>query len=561
MFSYLGISVENLLNLDILKGSKVLAGMSGTAKRITKVNVMEVPDIIEWVSDGEFLITTAYSIKDNISALLDIIPKLKEKGVVGLGIKVGRYVSELPLYIIELADKLDFPIIELPFCVSHTDLISVILTEVINNQMNMLINIEEFNREIMDIMMRGGGLKEIGKKLYDNIGNSLAIYESMQDSTEIFCEDITHISIIEKIIYNYISSKNSTFHEDGGKKYDLNQDNFNGKYIERRTIPIVIDNVDYGFIFIWLDDRVLSPIDNMLIESYVHIIALEFVKRLSLYNMESNYKLEFFDNLLSSNKNNQANALEKAKNFNFNKELKYALIIISLKDMYKQIKQAENNMNLIQDSISSLMFIINRKIKHQNANIIYVDKSDRILILFGSENSKSDTIIKNEVKCFCEDILKETQKRFHKNQLIMGIGRAYKGVSELYKSHEQAKLIVENLSLAKIGNIIHYDDLGIYRILSYDGLQNELMEFCIDNIKPLIDYDKDNKTEFIKTLKIYFECNGNMKKISEKMYMHYNTIIYRLQKIREITGVNIDDSDSRLNLEIALKAIEVLKIN
>lgn len=558
MYSYLGISLEDLLKLDTLKGSKVLGGTAGMSKRITKVNVMEVPDIIEWVSEGEFLITTAYSIKDNIVVLLDIIPKLKEKGVVGLGIKVGRYVSELPAYIIELADKLEFPIIELPFCISHTDLISVILTEVISSQTNMLIKMEEFNREVMNIMMKGGGVKEIAKKLYDNIGNSIAIYESMNDNCEVICEDNINRNIIEKVINKYVCSKHSIADREIEKIYKLDTDNFNGRYLERVTIPIVIEKVEYGIIFIWIDNKVLTPIDNMLIESYVHIIALEFVKKLSLYNMESNYKLEFFDNLLSENENNQKNALEKAKTFNFHNELKYTMIVILLKDLYKTNKQNEKNMTFIQESISSLLFIINRNIKHQNKNILYVDKSDRILILYGSEASKNADEIKKEALCFCEKILKETLKRFEKNQLIIGIGRSYKGATELWKSHGQAKLIVENLCKAKISSIMHYDDLGIYRLLSFDGLQNELIEFCRDTIKPLIDYDKANNSELVKTLNIYFQCNGNMKKISEKMYMHYNTIIYRLQKIREITGLNIDDSDSRLNLEIALKSMDLI---
>ena len=189
VYSYLGISLEKLLTLETLGGSKILAGATGITKRITKVNVMEVPDIIEWVSEGEFLITTAYSIKDNIKILLELIPKLNTKGVAGLGIKVGRYVSELPRDIIDLADELGFPIIEVPFSVSHTDVISGILTEVINDQMNMLIKINGFNREVMNIMMKGGSLKEIAGKLYENIGNSLAIYENMSDSCEIICNE------------------------------------------------------------------------------------------------------------------------------------------------------------------------------------------------------------------------------------------------------------------------------------------------------------------------------------------------------------------------------------
>ena len=560
LYSYLGISLEKLLTLETLGGSKILAGGNGIAKRITKVNVMEVPDIIEWVSEGEFLITTAYSIKDNINILLELIPKLNIKGVAGLGIKVGRYVSELPKDIIDLANELGFPIIEVPFSVSHTDVISGILTEVINDQMNMLIKINGFNREVMNIMMKGGSLKEIAGKLYENIGNSLAIYENMSDSFEIICNEDDR-NIIDNIIYEHISLKHieeSNYDEVGN--YKVHKDKIRETIVERVSIPIVIESVEYGCIFIWLDKKDLTPLDNMLIESYVHIIALDFVKKLSLYNMESNYKLEFFDDLLSDSENRQKRAIERGKTFDFYKNLKYTVIVILLKDMYSLNKLVSNKGSLSQGTISDLLFITGRIAKLHGERIVYVDKSDRILILYGSERSKDAQTIKSEVINFCHKILEETLKKFDENKLTIGIGRSYEGAEELYKSYGQAKLIVENLCKTNMRNIKHYDDLGLYRILAFEGLQDELIEFCSDTIKPLIEYDKINNSELIKTLKIYFECDGNMKKISEKMYMHYNTIIYRVQQIKDITGLDIENGDSRLNLEIALKAMDLIKI-
>lgn len=560
MYRYLGISLDKLLTLETLRGAKVLAGALGLSKRITKVNVMEVPDIIEWVSQGEFLLTTAYSIKDNIKILLELIPKLNAKGVVGLGIKVGRYVSELPSDIIQLADELGFPIIEVPFCVSHTDVISSILTEVINDQMNMLIKINGFNREVMNIMMKGGSLKEIAAKLYENIGNSLAIYENMSDNCEIICNEEDR-NIIDNIIYEHISVKYiEGLNYDESGSYKVYEDEFGGKIVERIAIPIVIENVEYGFIFIWIDKKELTPLDNMLIESYVHIIALDFVKKLSLYNMENNYKLEFFDDLLCNDENRQKRAIERAKTFNFNKNLKYTVIIIRLVDIHASNKLLINKVSSSPECINDLLFIIGRIAKLQRERIVYVDKSDSILILYGSERNKDSQTIKSEVINFCQRILEETLKKFDGNKLTIGIGRCYEGAEKLYKSHGQAKLIVENLSKTNIKNIKHYDDLGLYRILAFDGLQGELIEFCSDTIKPLVEYDKINNAELIKTLRTYFECDGNMKKIAEKMYMHYNTIIYRIQQINDITGLDLENGDSRLNLEIALKAMDLIQI-
>lgn len=557
MYRYLGITLEKLLTLDTLRGSKILGGCKGLSNRITKVNVMEVPDIIEWVSEGEFLITTAYSIKDNINILLELIPKLNEKGVSGLGIKVGRYVKELPQNIIDLADELSFPIVEVPFCVSHTDVISVILTEVINDQMNMLLKIEKFNNEVMNIMIKGGDLKEIAQKLFENIGNSLAICENIYDSCEIIC-DIQDKDIIEKIVRVHINKK---YMEENNKVSEYNKiyiDNFEGKKVERLTIPIVIENIEYGSIFIWMDRKALTPLDNMLIESYVHVIALDFVKKLSLYNMESNYKQEFFDDLLCDNEKRQKKAIERSKTFNYHKEYKHSVIVILLKDLHNTNKINNDKTSFAQEAISSLLFIIGRVAKLQRTKILYVDKSDRVLIIFGSEVIKSNSVIKLEVIDFCEKLSVEIMKKFKADKFTIGIGRSYEGHLDLWKSLDQAKLIVESLSRKAINKIMHYDDLGLYKILSFDGLQGELMEFCNDIIKPLIEYDKLNNSELIRTLKVYFECDGNMKKISEKMYMHYNTIIYRLHKIKDITGINLENGDSRLNLQIALKAMDLL---
>lgn len=558
MYRYLGISLEKLLNLEILRGAKIIGGATGISKRITKVNVMEVPDIIEWVSEGEFLLTTAYSIKDNIKVLLELIPKLNAKGVAGLGIKVGRYVNELPSAVIDLADEISFPIIEVPFSVSHTDVISGILSEVINDQMNMLIKIHVFNREVMNIMMKGGNLKEIALKLYENIDNSLAIYENMGDSCEIICNEDDRNNI-DNIIYEHISLKyieDSNYDEEGS--YKVHKDIIAGRIVDRVTIPIVIENVEYGCIFIWADKRTLTPLDNMFIESYVHIIALDFVKKLSLYNMESNYKFEFFDDLLNDDENRQKRALERAKTFNFYKNLKYTVIVILLKDIHDSNKLENDKLSPSHENISDMLFITGRIAKLHRERILYVDKSDRILILYGSEASKDSKKIKSEVINFCQKVLDEASKKIDINKLTIGIGRSYDEATQLHKSHAQAKLIVENLSKTNSNNIKHYDDLGLYRILAFEGLQGELIEFCSYTINPLIEYDKINNTELVKTLKIYFECDGNKKKISENMYMHYNTIIYRLQKIHDITGLDLENGDSRLNLEIALKAMDLI---
>lgn len=566
MYNYFGISLKQLLENEVLKGAEILAGKSGISRRITNVNVMEVPDIIEWVKAGEFLITTAYSIKDNINVLLELIPKLNEKGVAGLGIKVGRYVREIPQNTIDLADKLNFPIVQVPFNVSHTDVISIILNLVIEEQMGIHLKIEKFITEVMDIMMKGGTLNEIARKLYENIGHPVAIYENIGDSCEIICDSeeddvyaaVLNRRLIDKIINEQknLNLKNTRIETDG--IYNESTQVIMGKSIRRINIPIIIEKIQYGYIFIWIDKKELDLYDKLLIESYVHIIALNFVKKLSLSNMESKYRLEFFNNLLSNDGNRQNEAIESAKTFNFKLGLKYTALIIYFYDYLKSKHIGLNKSNFNKNIITNSIAIIDRIIRGQKERILYVDKSDSIVILYGSEPAEKPELIKKKVICFCKSIEMELLRKFKEQRFKIGIGRAYIDTSKLNKSYEQAKVVVEKFNKSNTENILHYDDLGLYAILCFDGIQGELVRFCNDTINPIIEYDKLNNTELVRTLRAYFECNGNMKKISKAMFMHYNTIVYRIQKIKDIVGVDFENGDNRLKFEIALKALELI---
>ena len=95
--------------------------------------------------------------------------------------------------------------------------------------------------------------------------------------------------------------------------------------------------------------------------------------------------------------------------------------------------------------------------------------------------------------------------------------------------------------------IVAFDEWGIFKILCQDFLMEELEDFYNTTLKPLADYDNQKSTELVKTLEAYFEYNGNLTRMSEKLYTHYNTILYRINRINEITGMDLDNPNDRLN--------------
>jgi len=77
-------------------------------------------------------------------------------------------------------------------------------------------------------------------------------------------------------------------------------------------------------------------------------------------------------------------------------------------------------------------------------------------------------------------------------------------------------------------------------------------------LSDLIAYDDDQHSELLDTLNTYFGNNGNTALTAKELKIHRNTLAYRLNRIAEITCLDLDDADVRLNLHLALKAREVL---
>lgn len=107
------LKVKDLIKLNSLEGSVLLTGDSAADTPIFNINVMEVPDIVEWVQPNEFLMTTGYMYRENLNAFIDIIPQLKAKGVAALGIKPHRFIDEIPQELIQCAQKYNFPLLKL----------------------------------------------------------------------------------------------------------------------------------------------------------------------------------------------------------------------------------------------------------------------------------------------------------------------------------------------------------------------------------------------------------------------------------------------------------------
>lgn len=128
--------------------------------------------------------------------------------------------------------------------------------------------------------------------------------------------------------------------------------------------------------------------------------------------------------------------------------------------------------------------------------------------------------------------------------------------SRAYDEAEQALLL--GRQLFGLGTFTAFSDLGVYRLLLELRGSSELQSFYHQTLAALTEHDRVSGGELLHTLEGYFAALGNLHQAADLLHIHRNTLIYRLRRISEISGLNLKRPEDVLALQIALKAHRVL---
>ena len=135
----------------------------------------------------------------------------------------------------------------------------------------------------------------------------------------------------------------------------------------------------------------------------------------------------------------------------------------------------------------------------------------------------------------------------------IGVGRRSAGPWAIVKSYVEAE------QAARIGRqflggdrTIAFEDLGVYRVIARAD-RDAIEAFSHEYLAALDEYDARHSGELIGTLEGFFSCNGNHARAAERLHLHRNTLLYRLERIETLTGFDLADPETRLSMQLALK--------
>lgn len=549
-----GIRVEDMLKMNMMKSSTLIAGFKGIGNTVSTVNIVADPDIMDWVQAGEFLLTTAYYFtQNNIDNLKNLIRKASYNNLAGIGVKIKPYMDELPKEVIKLADDLNFPLIDIDQNIPLSDIMMPVSKEIFRKQASLLDRIESVHSKFTSAILDGKGTIEIVNIVQKNIKNPTILSLDYLDKIEFAFGNINEES--KKIFLEEVNKfKNLTNGKNELKKIQEEKILHNGKFIKKIIMPIVLKDNIYGHIFAWSTDTPLGGFDASIIESASTTIALSVLQDLSIKEIEIRYRSEFFEDLISQDEKRRHKALERSHLLNLDLDSSYVVEVMSFK-FKEEEKEKTPIYEYLKENANMMVMTVEDILNYYNLVGVVSTKLNGIQVLIKFEDTES---YKKILDKFNEKVIEALGKKYPNIEVHIGVGRIYEGLKFMNKSFADAIKAIRTGKVVTHKNIITYDELGIFKILCQDSLKEELNDFYETILSDLVEYDKKKSTDLIKTLTAYFEYNGNLTRMSENLYTHYNTVLYRINRINEITGMNLDNPNDRLNLEIALKIMKLI---
>lgn len=198
---------------------------------------------------------------------------------------------------------------------------------------------------------------------------------------------------------------------------------------------------------------------------------------------------------------------------------------------------------------------IRTEMRQRRMNGIVGRYRDRTLILMPLERAQHT----GRMKQYTIDIAARMTEALG-GLVVAGVGRPAVGLTDLRQSFweaDRAMHLAEQLWNNPRPNF--FGDLSLTELLVKMEDENQLRRFCTDWLSSIVDYDQQNSSDLLLTMSVYFSNNGNMAATAKELNVHRNTLVYRLNRVAEITQLDMDDADVQLNLHLAIKAYRLLQ--
>jgi sugar diacid utilization regulator len=278
--------------------------------------------------------------------------------------------------------------------------------------------------------------------------------------------------------------------------------------------------------------------------------------QLSASKIESRLKADFLAELIEGKFIREEVLYRRANSIGLNLERKHITIIASIEWNGMVIKHLQDQKMLNENKIYATVRTVLEK--HSPGSEVLLHDNTAIVFMHFDPNTTINKA-KHQARQLSELVQQALANAYSGTAITVGIGNYYESPVDLSKSFNDAQYTLDvGTKIFGSGSIISVQELGVYGVLGKTS-KARLSEFPLGILEQLLQYDHENQTELVKTVEVYLDSKESFLDVAKKLYVHRNTVKYRIQKVREVLGFDpFKNPVHQLNFHLALKVRHLL---
>lgn len=509
------VTVRDVLRLALPPGTTIVAGSTGQGRQVTWVATLRatLPAFAE-LRGGELALLSVEAARalDPRLTLTVLVRRLAEAPVPVAGVVT---LGPLGPDDIAAAEEARLPLLHLP---EHADLKEV-EREVTRLVTDYQAQFERRSAQLYDLLtqrsLAGLGLPGLLDALAERSGQSIACYAPNGELRAQRGKGSARIAL---------QALRPTQRGDASL---LNQQ----IWVE----PIGPANYPTGYLA--LAGTALDDWDRETAQRGASALALELAKEQAVQAAEDRLRGDFISNILSGPPGDMSAAVQRGQELGYALTQPHVAVLVNLEDASPA-------------TLTRLNGAVQGELNRRGVAAPLSRRESSVLCMLPAATNNRPRDLVDQLR---ERLLSEFPS------VLIAIGTQATGLLEWRRTLEEAEqALILGRQLFGTGRVLAFSDLGVYRLLVRLRETPELWTFYRETLAKLADYDKRQGADLIKTLDAYFQHLGNLRATSEALHVHRNTLLYRLERIKEISGMDLDNAEEHFSLWLALRAHRVL---
>ena len=316
-----------------------------------------------------------------------------------------------------------------------------------------------------------------------------------------------------------------------------------------------------GYLWVDLEGETLRPEDVVHLYWARRILEFELGKDRVRLETELGVRGDFVDDLINGHYGSVNLLLQRAGYLGADLANGALVLIVDIDDFARYLERRKPKEPAIQELKRRLAEAVRMQTRQLFSNFLLGPRSDNVIVFLGSSEDTPPEDLPEKAQLLAKGVQRYVKGLLPDLTISVGIGRNKRDPALLPDAYSEAEVALE------IGHRIHgpssvstFEGTGTYKLLFRVFQENpeELVAFYEETLEPVVRYDSRYSTELVQTLVTYLGNDASTVRTASELFAHRHTIRYRLDRVGELTGLDVDKSEDRERLTLGIKAMQLL---